>query len=76
MRTTLNIPDRLMNDLIRETGTTPRTKAVTVAIEQFLRERRPKKLLSLEGRLDLENNWRQMESLELEELKKTWVVIA
>jgi hypothetical protein len=76
VRTTLNIPDQLMNDLIRETGTTSRTKAVIMAIEQFLRERRLKKLLSLEGRLDLENNWRQMESLELEELKKTWVVTA
>jgi hypothetical protein len=76
VRTTLNIPDRLLNDLIRETGITSRTKAVIVAIEQFLKERRLIKLLSLEGRLDLDNYWRQMEFLDLEELKKTWVVIA
>ena len=76
MRATLNIPDRLMNELIRETGITSRTKALIVAIEQFLKERRLKKLLSLEGRLDLDKNWRRTESLDLEQLKKTWVVIA
>lgn len=76
MRATVNIPDRLMNDLIRETGTTSRTKGVIMVIEHFLRERRLKKLLSLQGRLDLDNNWRQMESLELEELRKPWVVTA
>jgi hypothetical protein len=65
-----------MKDLTRETGTTSRTKAVIMAIEHFLRERRLKKLLSLQGRLDLDNNWRQMESLELEELRKPWVVTA
>jgi hypothetical protein len=76
VRATVNIPDRLMNDLIRETGTTSRTKGVIMVIEHFLRERRLKKLLSLQGRLDLDNNWRQMESLELEELRKPWVVTA
>jgi hypothetical protein len=70
MRATLNIPDRLIDDLIRETKAKSKTKAITLAIEDFLQKKRLEKLLSLEGKLDLEDNWREMEALELEELKK------
>lgn len=70
MRATLNIPDRLIDDLIRETKAKSKTQAITLAIEDFLQKKRLEKLLSLEGKLDLEDNWREMEALELEELKK------
>ena len=70
MRATLNIPDRLIDDLIRETKVKSKTQAITMAIEEFLQKKRLEKLLALEGKLDLEDNWREMETLELEELKK------
>jgi hypothetical protein len=66
----LNIPDRLIDDLIRETKAKSKTQAITLAIEEFLQKKRLEKLLSLEGKLDLEDNWREMEALELEALKK------
>jgi hypothetical protein len=70
LRATLNIPDRLIDDLIRETKVKSKTQAITMAIEEFLQKKRLEKLLALEGKLDLEDNWREMETLELEELKK------
>ena len=70
MRATLSFSDELIEDLVRETGAKNKTQAITQAIENFLYTRRLKKLLSLQGKLDLEDNWEEMETLEMEELKR------
>jgi hypothetical protein len=69
MRATLSIPDNLIEDLVKETGAKTKTQAITRAIEDYLKKRRLEKLLSLQGKLDLEENWKEMEALEMEELK-------
>jgi hypothetical protein len=68
VRATLNIPDRLIDDLIKETQAKTKTQAITRAIEDYLQKKRLEKLIALQGKLDLEDNWREMEALELEEL--------
>jgi hypothetical protein len=70
MRVTLNIPDNLIEDLVKETGAKTKTLAITKAIEDYLKKRRLEKLLSLQGKLDLEDNWKEMEAYEMEELKR------
>jgi hypothetical protein len=70
MRATLNIPDSLVKDLVKETKARTKTQAITIAIEEYLRKGRLKKLLSLQGTLDLEDNWQKMEDLELQELRQ------
>jgi hypothetical protein len=70
MRATLNIPDNLIEDLVKETGAKTKTLAITKAIEDYLKKRRLEKLLSLQGKLDLEDNWKEMEAYEMEELKR------
>jgi hypothetical protein len=70
MRATLSFSDELIEDLIRETGAKNKTQAITRAIEDFLNKRRLNKLLSLQGELDLEDNWQEMETLEMGELKR------
>lgn len=68
MRATLNIPDRLIDDLIKETQAKTKTRAITLAIEDYLQKKRLEKLIALQGKLDLKDTWREMEALELEEL--------
>ena len=68
MRATLNIPDRLIDDLIKETQAKTKTRAITMAIEDYLQKKRLEKLIALQGKLDLEDHWREMEALEVEEL--------
>jgi hypothetical protein len=68
VRATLNIPDCLIDDLLKETKAKTKTQAITRAIEDYLQKRRYEKLIALQGKLDLEDNWREMEALELEEL--------
>ncbi len=54
MRTTLIIPDRLMKDLMEETGETSKTAIVSRALEEMLQRVRRDNLKNLRGKLDLD----------------------
>jgi len=62
MRTTLIIPDNLMNDLMGETGETNKTLLVSRALDEMLRRIRREKLKLLRGKMDLD--------VDLEALRK------
>ncbi len=64
MRTTLNIDDLLMEKLLETTRQKSKTKAITIAIEDYLKKARIKKILSYQGKLDIENNWQHIEKEE------------
>lgn len=67
MRTTIHIEDGLFADLMRLTRATTKTQAVRDALKEFIRLRRKEELLALQGRLEIEDNWRQLRESELEE---------
>jgi Arc/MetJ family transcription regulator len=67
MRTTIHIEDGLFADLMRLTRATTKTQAVRDALKEFIRLRRKEELLALQGRLKIEDNWRQLRESELEE---------
>jgi hypothetical protein len=72
LRATLSIPDKLVEDLVKETGAKNKTQAIIQAIDEYLRKKRVEKLLALQGKLDLEDNWQEIEAVEMGELEKTW----
>jgi Arc/MetJ family transcription regulator len=67
MRTTIHIEDSLFADLMRLTLAPTKTQAVRDALKEFIRLRRKEELLALRGRLDIEDNWRQLRESELKE---------
>ncbi|MBN2467359.1 MAG: type II toxin-antitoxin system VapB family antitoxin [Deltaproteobacteria bacterium] len=67
MRATLNIPNELIKELMAITGTKTKTKAICLAIEEYTRRRKKEKLLSLQGKLDIADTWKELENLELKE---------
>ncbi len=67
MRTTLNIDDTLISKLLETTHQKSKTKAITIAIEDYLKKKHVKKILSYQGNLDIENNWQQQEKEEMAE---------
>jgi hypothetical protein len=69
MRATLSLPDNLIKDLIKETGAKTKTQAIVRAIEDYLKKGRLEKLFSLQGNLDIEDNWKENEARELEAIK-------
>ncbi len=70
MRTTLNIDDFLMNKLLEATHEKSKTKAITVAIKDYLKDKNLRKILTYQGNLSIENNWQQQEKEELDEYGK------
>jgi hypothetical protein len=70
MRATLNLPDALIKDLLEVTGEKTKTKAICLAIEDFIRRRRRQKLLALSGKIHFDLGWEEMEARELEGMKE------
>jgi hypothetical protein len=54
MRTTLIIPDKLMKDLMDETGETSKTVLVRRSLEEMLQKVRRENLKGLRGKVDLD----------------------
>lgn len=70
MRATLNIPDALINDLLKVTGEKTKTRAICLAIRDFIRRKRREKLLSLSGKIHFGLDWKEMEEIELKGMKQ------
>ncbi|MCJ7748059.1 MAG: type II toxin-antitoxin system VapB family antitoxin [Desulfobacterales bacterium] len=70
MRATLNIPDALINDLLKVTGEKTKTRAICLAIRDFIRRKRREKLLSLSGKIHFDLDWKEMEEIELKGMKQ------
>ena len=65
MRTTLDIDEELMADVLKATGQPTKSKAVTEALSLYLRERRLTRLLELQGELDLDlDDWYEFRHTE------------
>lgn len=71
MRTTLKIDDLLMKKLLEITQEKSKTRAITTAIKDYIKKKQIKEILSYQGKLDIENNWQQIEKEETMEYEDT-----
>ena len=65
MRATLNIPDDLLSDVQKITGEKSKTKAITIAMKEFVRQKKIKQLLALRGKIQIDYAWEKEEELEM-----------
>ena len=70
MRTTLDIDEKLLGDVVKVTGEKSKSKAVNKALEEYVRSKKIDELRALAGKLDILDNWCELEELELEEQNK------
>lgn len=70
MRATLNISDELVSDVQKITGEKSKTKAITIAMREFIRQSNIKDLLALRGRVQIEYDWEKEEELEMKAQQK------
>lgn len=70
MRATLNIPDDLLSEVQKISGEKSKTKAITTAMKEYVRQKRIKELLALRGKIQIEDVTDELEKLELEEMEK------
>lgn len=76
MRATLNIPDNLIEEVQKITGEKSKTKAITIAMKEYIRQKRIKELIALRGKLQIDYDWEKEEELEMEAQKKREVLLA
>ena len=67
MRTTINIKDEVIKQVIEYTGAKNMSQAVNEVLETFIREKRKQKLFDLKGKLRLEDNWQKLREMEIDE---------
>lgn len=67
MRTTLNVDERILEEVMGLTGAKNRSQAINLVLQEFVKKKRLGKLLDLRGKLHLENNWRDLREMELDE---------
>ena len=67
MRTTINIKDHVIKQVVEYTGAKNMSQAVNEVLEAFVREKRKQKLFELKGKLKLEDNWQKLREMEIDE---------
>lgn len=63
MRTLIDIQDDLLEDLLKESGTTVKKEAIILAIKTFLDVRRREKLAALIGNYDFGYSLKDLEEM-------------
>ena len=75
MRATLNIPDDLIEKVQKLSGEKSKTRAITVAMREYIRQKKVKDLLALRGKHNLSFDWKTEEEKELKAQHKREKVV-
>ena len=70
MRATLNIPDDLLSEVQKATGEKSKTRAIIIAMKDFIRQKKIKELIALRGGIKIDYDWQKEEELEMKAQKK------
>ena len=70
MRATLNIPDDLLEEVQKISGEKSKTKAITIAMQEFIRQKKIKELIALKGKVQIDYDWEKEEELEMKAQRK------
>ena len=70
MRATLNIPDDLIKKVQELSGEKSKTGAITVAMQEYIRQKKSRDLLALKGKISLSFDWEAEEEAELKSQQK------
>ncbi len=69
MRTTINIQDDLMDALLIRTKAKTKTKAVELAIKDYIEKKSIEELISLSGKINIDSDRQKEEEAELNEYR-------
>ena len=68
MRTTINIPNEIMDELLKHFNTKSKTKAVSQALKDWIRIQKINELKSLRGKVKIEIDLAKQRSEDIKEL--------
>ena len=67
VRTTLDVDRKLLDEVVKATGERSKSAAVNKVLSDYVRRKRVDELREIAGNIDLVNNLRELEALELRE---------
>lgn len=65
MRTTINIQEDLMDALLARTKSKTKTKAIELAIKDYIEKKSIEDIISLSGKINVDLDWQKEEEAEL-----------
>lgn len=68
MRTTINVKDSIINDLIKYYNAKTITESVNKSLQEWVMYLRKKKLLDIRGKIDIFDNLPELKNKELEDI--------
>ena len=71
-KTTIDIPDELLEELMKYTRLTKKKDAVITAISEYIKQKRQRDFLGLAGRYSITDITNELEELEIAEEKDTY----
>jgi Arc/MetJ family transcription regulator len=69
MRTTINVKDDLMEALMKRAMVSSKTKAIELAIKEYLEKQAIEDLIALSGQIRIDLDWEKEEAAELDEYR-------
>jgi len=69
MRTTINLKEDLIRDLMKHTKSRTKTHAIETAIKEYLQKKAIEDLIALSGKVSMDTDWQKEEEAELDEYK-------
>lgn len=70
MRTTLDLNEQLIDEVVALTGERNKGRAVNHALQAFVRRQRLRQLQELAGHIELVDNLQELEELEVREMSR------
>lgn len=67
MRTTLDINEDVLEDVVKLTNQKNKSKAVEQVLQEYVRRQKIERLISALGSLDMEEDWRRLRDGEMDE---------
>jgi Arc/MetJ family transcription regulator len=67
MRTTINVDDALLENVMLLTHAESRAEAIRIALQEYIRLQRKQEVLALRGKLDIEDNWQALRDMEIQQ---------
>lgn len=64
MRTTLTIDDDVIAQVQKSTGQSNALDAIREALQSYLQQQKIKQVIALRGKVQIEDNWRQLRKLD------------
>jgi metal-responsive CopG/Arc/MetJ family transcriptional regulator len=65
MRATLNIPDDLVEEVLKVSGEKSKTRAIVAAMKSYIRRTKLTELKALRGQIAIDYDWKKEEEMEI-----------